>query len=190
MIKTIYFLVLALIHLSIKEEYFQLRDGEAVEQSAMNFAWSFKPIFIWFFATFGFDMSGSKGKSRCAIHLSIFISLFWLFVVKIPFYSIRIYRRLTDSNFDGTSFVFDTNSKIVSIVSNFLEILFTIVLMVSYFGKWKSFWEKLQQLEDDMSCEDTFYRQLRRETTGGLVLFLLVYQRYFYSQLAARNIKK
>ena len=44
----------------------------------------------------------------------------------------------------------------------------------SYYRKWTFFWEKLKQLEDAIGDEGAFYRQLRRETIGGLVLIFLV----------------
>ena len=49
-----------------------------------------------------------------------------------------------------------------------------ITIIRSYFWKWKPFWRKLQELGDAISDEGEFYRQLRRETTGGFVLIFLV----------------
>ena len=54
-----------------------------------------------------------------------------------------------------------------------------IALVGSYLRKWTFFWEKLKQLEDAIGDEGAFYRQLRRETTGGLVLIFLVTGRCF-----------
>ena len=142
----------------------------------MNFAWSFKPIFVWLFAILGLDLDESKRKSRCTRHVSIFVCLFWAFGVKIPYYSYRMYQKLTYVKLDGKSFIVITNNKITLAMNGLMYIWFHIALMVSYFGKWKSFRGKLQLLEDAIGYEGEFYRQLRREITGGIFIIFLVRQ--------------
>lgn len=146
----------------------------------MNFAWSFKPIFLWLFAIVGIDLDESKRKSRCAIYLSIFICLFWALGLKIPYHTCMIYYELMSNVVDETSFVSQTNLIVILILGGVSHISIQIALIGSYFGKWKSFWEKLQLLQDAIGDEGSFYRQLRRETIKGLVLIFLVYQPCFY----------
>ena len=96
----------------------------------MNFAWSFKPIFVWLFAILGLDLDESKKKSRCTRHLSIFVCLFWAFGVKIPYYSYRMYQKLTYVKLDGKSFIVITNNKITLAMNGLMYIWFHIALMV------------------------------------------------------------
>jgi len=141
----------------------------------MNFAWSLKPIFIWIFAIFGIDLDKSKQKAGWPLYLSISLCLFWILCLKIPFYSARIYEGLMYDNFGRTSFVFKINFKMIWILSGVLHISFSISMIGSYFGKWKSVWEKMQQLQYAIGDDGAFYRQLRREITAGLAVILVVF---------------
>ena len=143
----------------------------------MNFAWSFRPIFIWFFAMVGVNLDESKAKTRLGMYLSIFISLFWIFCLKIPLYSLRIYNGIIFDDPGSTSMVFIMNNNIKWIMGGVLHIIFPMALIFSYYWKWKPFWRKLQQMEDAIGQEGAFYRQLRWETTGGLILIFMVFQR-------------
>ena len=78
----------------------------------MNFAWSFRPIFIWFFAMVGVNLDESKAKTRLGMYLSIFISLFWILCLKIPLYSLRIYNGIIFDDPGNTSRVFIINNNI------------------------------------------------------------------------------
>ena len=152
---------------------------EVAEQDAMDFAWSFRPIFIWFFAIFGVNLDESKAKPRCAMFLPLFISLFWILCLRIPVYSLRIYNEIIFDDPGITSRVFIMNNNIKWIISGVVHMIFPITIICLYFWKWKPFWRKLQELGDVISDEGEFYRQLRRETTGGLVLIFLVSGRCF-----------
>ena len=152
---------------------------EVVEQDAMNFAWSFRPIFIWFFAIFGVNLDESKAKPRCAMFLPLFISLFWILCLRIPLYSLRIYNEIIFDDPGITSMVFIINNNIICIISGLVHMILPITIICLYFWKWKPFWRKLQELGNAIGDEGEFYRQLRRETTGGLVLIFLVSGRCF-----------
>ena len=145
----------------------------------MNFAWSFRPIFIWFFAIFGVNLDESKAKTRLGMYLSIFISLFWILCLRIPLYSLIIYNKIIFDDPGNTSMVIFINNNIKWIISGVVHMILPITIICSYFWKWKPFWRKLQELGDAISDEGEFYRQLRRETTGGLVLIFLVSGRCF-----------
>jgi len=81
---------------------------------------------------------------------------------------------------DNTSPIFTLSYRIHRIMGGVLQIAIAVALIYSYLGKWKSFWEKLQQLEDAIGDEGAFYRQLQREITAGLALVFLVSQHFFY----------
>ena len=145
----------------------------------MDFAWSFKPIFIWLYAMFGIDLDKSKRKSRWRRYFSIFLCFVWIFCFTIPLSSRFILQFFMQERND-TPFIFRINWRIIIIIQSILLTSFMIALVGSYFRKWTFFWEKLKQLEDAIGDEGAFYRQLQREITAGLALVFLVSQHFFY----------
>ena len=144
----------------------------------MNFALSFRPIFIWLFVISGVNLD--KTKRKWGLYFSIIVCLFWTVCIRMPYYSYNIYEGIMHVDPDNTSPIFTLSYRIHRIMGGVLQIAIAVALIYSYLGKWKSFWEKLQQLEDAIGDEGAFYRQLQREITAGLALVFLVSQHFFY----------
>lgn len=138
----------------------------------MSFVWSFKPIFLAYRAIFGVDLDRSKEKSNVQSCMDIFLCLFWLLCIIIPLSVNSMYLGITEELVE--SFVWGANLKLNYIVPGIFAIIFYISIVLSAYYKWRPLWEKLQRIQDIITDEDAFYRQLRHSSIIGLILILLV----------------
>ena len=153
----------------------------------MNFAWSLKPIFIWFTILFGTDLDRSEAKSKFRRCLSIIICLFWLLCFSIPFSAYSLYLGVTKNRYP-TSFYKQTNWQIDLFGYGTLITLFHVSILFAAFVKWRPLWEKLQRIQDAIGEDRQFYRQIRRDATMGLILLLMVTLRSYFEGF--NDIKK
>ena len=141
----------------------------------MNFGWSLKPVFIWFAVTFGIDLDRSKKKSKVGRRWATFLCIFGFFGFNISInlmYMVQGSKEFTKSS-SSKSFVYNVNAAISWIIPGILNILLLVTIVYSSFGKWKSLWERLQRLQDDIG-ENPIFHQLRQHTNQGLLIFFLV----------------
>ena len=72
------------------------------------------------------------------------------------------------------SFVYNVNEATGWIIPGILNILLLVTIVYSSFGKWKSLWERLQRLQDDIGENPALFHQLGQHTNQGLLIFFLV----------------
>ena len=142
----------------------------------MNFGWSLKPIFVLLAITYGIDLDRSKKKSMIGLCLTTFLCFFWLVCINIPINSYYVVKgtKLVTISTSSKSFVYNISEGIGWIISGILSISIHISILVSNSGKWKTFWEKLQLLQEYIGDEGRFYRQMRHHTIQGLMIVSLV----------------
>jgi len=141
----------------------------------MNFAWSLKPVFIWFTAISGIDLDLSRQQPRWTLYLSTFLCAIFVVCLCVPCAVWQIVEGVFYNDESITdSIVFKINIKIILIVEGILNVFFCIYIIVSLLGKWKPLWERLQELQDVLGDESELYGQLRRGVTLGLILIIMV----------------
>ena len=141
----------------------------------MNFAWSLKPVFIWFTAISGIDLDLSRQQPRWTLYLSTFLCAIFVVCLCVPCAVWQIVEGVFYNDESITdSIVFKINIKIILIVEGILNVFFCIYIIVSLLGKWKPLWERLQELQDVLGDESELYGQLRRGVTLGLILIVMV----------------
>ena len=143
---------------------------------AMNFGWSLKPVFILFAATFGIDLDRPKKKSTIKLCLITFFYVSWLAFVIIPL-NLRIIVEGTNIVKNSSAYksvVQNVNVAISWIIPGILNMLLLVTIVYSSFGKWKSLWERLQRLQDDIGENPALFQQLRQHANQGLLIFFLV----------------
>ena len=142
----------------------------------MNFGWSLKPVFILFAVTLGIDLDKSKKKSTIRLCLITFfcVSLLVFIIIPLNLYHIVKGTELLTNSSANKSVVKNVNEAISWIFSGILNLLLLATIISSSFGKWKSLWERLQRLQDDIGENPALFHQLRQRTNQGLLIFFLV----------------
>ena len=139
----------------------------------MNFAWSFKPLFILFIAIFGIDLNRIERKSKlryCCVSFSFF---FWFICYSIPLNVLLIIEGIK-KDFSKISLITEINNTMNYIAPAILAFSFHVSLLVSSFSKWKPLWEKLQRFQDAIGNDQAFYRKLRHDAIIGTILIPVV----------------
>ena len=142
----------------------------------MNFAWSLRPIFIWLTICTGLDFDRSKKRSNIGRWLLRVYSLVWLvfFTIPVNTYNIVMECIAFNSNKGQEPLTTNLNRSLSWNLICSLIIVLHLSVIVSALVKWKPLWKKIKLIQSDLSDLTTFYRQLRRETSLGLLLISTV----------------
>jgi len=143
----------------------------------MDFAWSLKPIFLWFTFILGIDLDKSKRMSNLGKRLTICYGVAWVILFSIPSHVMDIIFLVLDLTITG-SYVFKMNMAAVFIGKAIFGILFHLSILKAAFRKWKLLWNTLQRMQYRIG-DNSIYNCLRRDAIFGLLLILTV--RLFHS---------
>ena len=144
----------------------------------MNFASSFKPIFVWLTILLGVDLDLSAKRSTVARYSLIVYSLFRLiitdftlltyYVATTPVAAILSQNNLATTRTGAVNFKINI---MTAMVSCFI-IHFSFIVSARF--KWKKLWQRLEQIERIVGDELALYRRLRKFSIALVSLLLLV----------------